>query len=234
MAWQADPPIADGRNMMTRIILAFAICIAAWTATPASAQSGSTEAVPTGSLAPSPAPYDSTAASSQEPGRVQDAPQNAEIPVAEGKMPETLPAENAPQNSAPADAKQAENSESRFTFSRMNDGYVRLDNRTGQVAFCSKRTLGWACQLAPEDRGVLENEITRLQEENVSLKKEFLARGLPLPGSIKSDPPVVQNERPSTLPSDPNIERMKVMVENAWRRLVDMISALQKDVLKKS
>jgi hypothetical protein len=232
--------------MMIRIVLAFAICVAAWAATPALAQSGSTDAVPTVSLAPSPAPYDSTAASSQEARRVQDAPQDAvpadakqttppkEIPVAEGKVPETLAVENAPQNSATADAKPAENSESRFTFSRMSDGYVRLDNRTGQVAFCSKRTVGWTCQLAPEDRGVLENEIARLQEENVSLKKEFLARGLPLPGSIKSDPPVGQNERPSTLPSDPNIERMKVMVENAWRRLVDMISALQKEVLKKS
>ncbi len=183
---------------------------------------------------------------SQETRRVQGAPQNAvaaeakqttppkEMPLAEGKAPETLPVENAPQNSAAAEGKPVENSESHFTFSRMNDGYVRLDNRTGQVSFCSKRAVGWACQLAPEDRGALEHEISRLQEENVSLKKEFLARGLPLPGAIKSDPPVVQNERPFSLPSDPNIERMKVMVENAWRRLVDMISALQRDVLKKS
>ena len=177
--------------MMTRIILAFAICGAAWATTPAFAQSGNAEAAPTVPPSPSPAPYD-------------------------------------------AEGKPVENSESRFTFSRMNDGYVRLDNRTGQVSFCSKRTVGWACQLAPEDRGALEHEIARLQEENVSLKKEFLARGLPLPGSIKSDPPAGQNERPSSLPSDPNIERMKVMVENAWRRLVDMISALQKEVLKKS
>ncbi|HET7680488.1 MAG TPA: hypothetical protein VFK79_10180 [Xanthobacteraceae bacterium] len=156
-------------------------------------------------------------------------------PVVEGKAPESLPVESVPQNGAVAEGKPAENTEARFTFSRMNDGYVRLDNRTGQVSFCSKRSVGWTCQLAPEDRGVLENEIARLQEENVALKKEFLARGLPLPGSIKSDPPsVAQNERPSTLPSDPNIERMKVMVETAWRRLVDMISALQKEVLKKS
>jgi len=242
---------------MTRIILAFAICVAAWAATPAFAQSGNTEAAPT----VPPAPYDSTTASipapaerealvdegkSQDTKRVQDESQNAvaaedkqttppkEPPVAEGKAPDTLPVENAPQNSAAAEGKPVENSESRFTFSRMNDGYVRLDNRTGQVSFCGKRTVGWTCQLAPEDRGALEHEIARLQEENVSLKKEFLARGLPLPGSIKSDPPVGQNEGPSSLPSDPNIERMKVIVENAWRRLVDMISALQKDVLKKS
>ena len=162
---------------MTRIILAFGICVAAWATTPALAQSGSTDAVPTVSLAPSPAPYDSTAVSSQEPRRVQDAPQNAvpadakqttppkEIPVAEGKVPEPLPVENAPQNSTAPESKPGEKTESRFTFSRMNDGYVRLDNRTGQVAFCSKRTVGWTCQLAPEDRGVLENEIARCRKK---------------------------------------------------------------------
>jgi hypothetical protein len=248
--------------MMLRIILAFAICGTAWAATPAFAQNANTQAAPTILLAPSPAPYDSTTGSIRTPAAkeapvaegkaaetvpVERAPPNAAVaeakqlappkpaPVVEGKAPENLPVESAPQNGAVAESRPAENTEARFTFGRMNDGYVRLDNRTGQVSFCSKRAVGWTCQLAPEDRGVLENEITRLQEENIALKKEFLARGLPLPGSIRSDPPpVAQNERPSTLPSDPNIERMKVMVETAWRRLVDMISALQKEVLKKS
>ena len=73
-----------------------------------------------------------------------------------------------------------------------------------------------------------------LTKENVALKKELLAHGLPLPGSMKGEPPVAHHERPFSLPSDPNIDRMKIMVEKAWRRLVDMISTLQKDVLKKS
>jgi hypothetical protein len=212
--------------MMARMILALAICSAALAATPAAAQDGNTEAAPTPPLA-SPAPYDSSTGSISTP-----APEQA--PVAEGKASENLPVEGAPQSGAATESKPAENAEGRFTFSRMNDGYVRLDNRTGQVSFCSKRTVGWTCQLAPEDRGVLENEIARLQEENASLKKELLARGLPLPGSMKGEPPVVHNERTFSLPSDPNIDRMKLIVEKAWRRLVDMISALQKDVLKKS
>jgi hypothetical protein len=212
--------------MMARMILALAICSAALAATPAAAQDGNTEASPTPPLA-SPAPYDSSTGSISTPTP-------KEAPVAEGKAPENLPVEGAPQSGAATESKPAENAEGRFTFSRMNDGYVRLDNRTGQVSFCSKRTVGWTCQLAPEDRGVLENEIARLQEENASLKKELLARGLPLPGSMKGEPPVVHNERTFSLPSDPNIDRMKLMVEKAWRRLVDMISALQKDVLKKS
>jgi hypothetical protein len=207
---------------MARMILALAICGAALAATPAVAQDGNRN----GNTA-SPAPYDSSTGSISSP-----APKEA--PAVEGKASENLPVEGAPQSGAATESKPAENAEGRFTFSRMNDGYVRLDNRTGQVSFCSKRAVGWTCQVAPEDRGVLENEIARLQEENVSLKKELLARGLPLPGSMKGSPPVAHNERSFGLPSDPNIDRMKLMVEKAWRRLVDMISALQKDVLKKS
>ena len=37
--------------------------------------------------------------------------------------------------------------------------------------------------------GALEDEITRLQGENAALKKELLAHGMPLPGSMKGDPP---------------------------------------------
>ena len=43
--------------------------------------------------------------------------------------------------------------------------------RTGQVAFCSPHTVGWACQAVPEDRAALEKEIARLQDEVASLKK---------------------------------------------------------------
>jgi hypothetical protein len=94
--------------------------------------------------------------------------------------------------------------------------------------------VGWTCQLVPEDRTVLENEIGRLQEENSSLKRELLTNGLPLPGSMKGEPPVAQKERPFGLPSEQNIDRMKAMVEKAWRRLVEIITTLQKDVMKKS
>lgn len=172
-----------------------------------------------------PAPYEAPVAQASPP---------TDKPQPEGKAPEGMPVDRAPPNGAAAEAMPAENAPARFTFSRVNEDYVRLDNRTGQVSVCSKRTVGWTCQLAPEDRGVLENEITRLQEENASLKKELLAHALPLPGSMKGEPPAARNERPFSLPSDPNIDRMKVMVEKAWQRLVDMISALQKDLMKKS
>ena len=46
----------------------------------------------------------------------------------------------------------------------------------------------WACTLVPDERAALENEIARLQRENGALKKDMLARGLPLPGGVASAP----------------------------------------------
>jgi hypothetical protein len=176
--------------------------------------------------APQPSPMAPDAAEAAKPAA--PASPNGTAAARNGASP-------VPQNGVAAETKPAETTEGRFTFSRMNDGYVRLDNRTGQVSFCSKRTVGWTCQLAAEDRGVLENEIARLQEENASLKKDLLTRGLPLPGGMKDEPRADQAERqPFGLPADPNLERMKEMVEKVWRQLVDMITTLQKDILKKS
>jgi hypothetical protein len=236
---------------MARVILALAFAGAVLAGTPAAAQNESSATAP---MAP-PAPNDSTTGSiesaapkivpvpesreaqqpAENPPQLGTAPAKDKPPV-ESKAPENTPAENGTQSGAAAESKPADNTEGRYTFTRMNDGYVRLDNRTGQVSVCSKRTVGWTCQLAAEDRGALEGEITRLQDENVALKKELLANGMPLPGSMKGEPPATHHERSFSLPStnDPNIERMKVMVEKAWRRLVDMISTLQKEVLKKT
>ena len=54
-----------------------------------------------------------------------------------------------------ADDAMPENDGSRYTFSKVADGFLRLDARTGEVSICSQRTVGWACQAVPEDRAVL-------------------------------------------------------------------------------
>src|SRR5215831_5073575 len=74
----------------------------------------------------------------------------------------------------------------RYSFNPVADGVLRLDTRTGQVSQCSRNDVGWACKLVPDERSALEIEIARLQGENASLKKELLARGLPVPGCADS------------------------------------------------
>src|SRR5215468_11129857 len=78
-------------------------------------------------------------------------------------------------------AETVDNEDSRFTFHRTDDGYLRLDGRSGQVSICTRRPAGWLCRLVPDERAALEGEIARLQSDNAALKKELLAHNLPLP-----------------------------------------------------
>ena len=123
----------------------------------------------------------------------------------------------------------------RYLFAKQADGFVRLDTQTGEVARCSQKAVSWACEAAPEDRAVLENEIARLRTENAALKKDILSRGLPLPADTMPEPPAAQNEGPALrLPSDADIDRVMAFVGRVWHRFVDAVERAQKQVLSKS
>ena len=137
------------------------------------------------------------------------------------------------QGSAP------ESEDGRYSFHRVEEGFLRLDSRTGEVSQCSRRTVGWACQAVPDDRTVLESEIARLQGNNAALKKELLSRGLALPNVLKDDqksdaPLAKREERELKLPSNADLERVRTFIEKVWQRLVEMIVQLQKDVQQKT
>jgi len=113
----------------------------------------------------------------------------------------------------------------RYVFNQVSDGMLRLDTRTGQVSLCAKKDTGWACNAVPDERQALESEITRLQRENGALKKDMIARGLPLPSGVTGRPPSSQRELNLTvpLPSDAEIDRMMSALEKMWKRLTDMV-----------
>ncbi|TMJ00463.1 MAG: hypothetical protein E6G97_19035 [Alphaproteobacteria bacterium] len=126
----------------------------------------------------------------------------------------------------PAQAQTPPDSENgRYTFSQVPDGMVRLDTRTGAVSLCARKEAGWACNTVPDERLALENEIARLQRENGALKKDMLARGLPLPGGVASAPSPQQRELnlKVPLPSDAEIDRVMSALEKMWRRLQEMV-----------
>ena len=127
---------------------------------------------------------------------------------------------------AQAQTATPDNENGRYSFSAVPDGMLRLDTRTGAVSLCAKQDAGWACSSVPDERAALENEIARLQRENGALKKDMLARNLPLPPGV-SAPQSAQRERELQLkvplPSDAEIDRMMTVFEKMWRRLVDMM-----------
>ena len=130
----------------------------------------------------------------------------------------------------------------RYTFHRMGDAFVRLDSVTGQVAQCAQAAMGWSCAAAPEERAALESEIARLQGENAALKKTLLAKGGDVPGAMSEARPVppgnVPDPSPGTakppadlkLPSDAEVDRALAYMKNVWKKLVDMMMDLQRDI----
>ena len=133
-----------------------------------------------------------------------------------------------------AQGTPTDSDDARYTFNRVDDGYLRLDGRTGQVSHCMRQSVGWACRALPDDRTALEAEIGRLQAENVALKKELLARNLPLPGTVKPGGPATPGEPRLQLPNDTDLNKVMSFLEKVWRRLVEMVGTLQKDLLKKT
>jgi hypothetical protein len=129
----------------------------------------------------------------------------------------------------PAHAQTTETEDNRYQFNRVEDGYLRLDLKSGQVSLCSRRPVGWACQAVADDRAAYDGEIARLQAENAALKKAMLDRGLALPGGVTSDAPAARGDQDLKLPSHADIDRMVSAVEKVWRRLVEMLMSLQKD-----
>jgi hypothetical protein len=136
---------------------------------------------------------------------------------------------------ASADDTTPDNEGGRYSFSKAAEGILRLDTETGDVSVCSQRSVGWACQAVPDDRAVLESEIARLRRENAALKKDILARGLPLPAGTAPEPPLVGDaDRAPHFGSNPDLDRMVALAGRLWHRLVEAIARAEKQVLNKS
>jgi hypothetical protein len=165
----------------------------------------------------------------------------------------------------------------RFTYHHIDDGYLRLDLHTGEVATCRQRGAGWTCTLAPEERAALEGEIARLQRDNALLKSALLERGLPLPAPqsevpapaapppaaspvpppvaqapatppvasapSQADPPTASAppRPPAPVPTEPGlrqrdnaeVDRVMDVMERLWRRLVELMTTIQRDIQRR-
>jgi hypothetical protein len=134
-----------------------------------------------------------------------------------------------------ADDETPDSDHGRYSFSKITDGLLRLDMKTGEVSVCSQRAVGWACQVAPDDRAVLENEIARLRTENAALKKDILDHGLPLPPGAGEEAAVTPNHHDDDvtirLPDNSDLDRMVALAGRLWHRFVDAIARAQKQVL---
>jgi hypothetical protein len=104
----------------------------------------------------------------------------------------------------PADPATAENG--RYSMTPVQDGFLRLDTRTGAVAVCRLANGAPECRLAADERAALENEIGRLQAQNKELH-------LKPPGPSAAAPP-------SSSLSEHDMDKALSFAERFMRRMM--------------
>jgi hypothetical protein len=94
----------------------------------------------------------------------------------------------------------------RYSMTPVQDGFLRLDTRTGAVAMCRLVNGAPECRLAADERAALDNQIRRLEAENRDLRLK--ASG---PGAAKP---------PSGLPSEQDMDRALSFAEKFMRGMM--------------
>jgi hypothetical protein len=131
----------------------------------------------------------------------------------------------------PAAAQSLDADDKRFSLHKVDDGYLRLDGRTGAVSLCTRPDSGWVCRAVPDERSALESEIGRLAAENAELKRTMLDRGMSLPG-LPPRPPADVGVG-SAAPTESDVDRVVALAERLWRRTLDVIGNLKRDLADK-
>jgi hypothetical protein len=142
---------------------------------------------------------------------------------------------------------------SRFSFQRVDDGLLRLDTQSGELAHCSPRNGHWSCEIAPENRvdlekaAKLESELQKTTEKTAALENKNAQLSAEVT-RLKAELSEMQATRQSPPPTPPadlsphtndgffklnidnSIERMRAAIENGWRRMMSMFTNLQRDL----
>jgi len=134
----------------------------------------------------------------------------------------------------------------RYSFAPVDEGFLRFDHKSGDVTLCRPQATGWSCEPVPDKTGARQNEkdeqneIGALRDEIATLRKEIASLREP-PPSPPPRPTVELAPRPEhdhgmklELPTKEDLARARGYIEDAWRRLVEMIDNLQKDMKRNS
>ena len=158
---------------------------------------------------------------------------------AQPALPPAPPPLGPPANTPPKGPDQTPDG-NRYSFVRVDDGFLRFDLTTGHVAYCNSRPEGWGCQAVPENRSALEREVDGLKGEVAALKKQIEELREPPPprppAPIPPSPsaPPAQGDITGDSPGHDDIARARAMLQDVWDRLVATIVGIKNDVMRKS
>lgn len=115
---------------------------------------------------------------------------------------------------APATAQEA----NRYTLEKTENGYVRMDNRSGAMSICEERAGQLVCKLAADERAAHGEEVERLQAELEALEKRVAA--------LESRP---QTALENELPDEQTFDQALGLMEQFFRRFIGIVKDLERD-----
>ncbi len=104
---------------------------------------------------------------------------------------------------------------SRYTLERTENGFVRLDTRTGEMSICTEKTGQLVCRLAADERRAFEESLSDL-----SARVEELEKRLDLVAPTEQDPGI---------PDEAELDRALNAMEKMMRRFFGMVEELEKE-----
>jgi hypothetical protein len=138
-----------------------------------------------------------------------------------------------------AGAQRAPDAAGRFTIAPQDDGFLRLDTRSGAVSHCRKDAAGeWTCVPFNEADAIRSDAIAALEARIAALSAELDAlradldrlrggAGPALPQQPQTPPPQAEAEK-STLPDEAELERALSFMEIVMRRFLTMVEDMKR------
>ena len=117
----------------------------------------------------------------------------------------------------PADAAET----GRYVLKDVEGGFIRLDTATGAVSLCRSLNEQWRCEPVADAEIALQDEITRLAEENAALQQKLAE--LIGPREQRGLGPTLE------LPSEEDLDRIFGIMERFMRRFIDFARGLSED-----
>ncbi len=178
------------------------------------------------------------------PALAQTAPESAPVPPV---PPYAQPAPPKAQDQVPAATREnlalPPPPRGRFSFAPVDEGFLRFDHKSGDVALCKPQNGAWNCDavqgadIAREKDQNDQKEIAELREQLAALQKEVASLRAPPPPPPHPVPPQTvppaYDDQTGSVTLKQDIARARGYLADAWRRLVDMIDNLQKDMMRK-
>lgn len=104
-----------------------------------------------------------------------------------------------------------------YSLEKTDTGYIRMNNRTGEMSICQEKSGQLICKLAADERRAYEEDVADLKTRVAKLEDTV--------ASLGKIPPVVRD----ALPSDEEFEKGMNYMEKFMRRFMGIAKEFQND-----